>query len=79
VRDDLTLTIVRCGRVHLFGALLVGGRWSCVFLVGSSGNRASFDTGACESRLAFQIGNLRSVNEKADIARKTGRSLKLMC
>lgn len=66
----MTLTIVRCGRMHLFGALLVGGRWSCVFLVGSSGNSAPFETGACESRLAFQIGNPRSVNEKANIARK---------
>ena len=56
--------------MHLFGALLVGGRWNSVVPIGSSGNSASFDTGACESRLAFQIGNLRSVNEKADIARK---------
>lgn len=57
--------------MHLFGALPVGCRLIRLILVGSSGNSAPFETGACESRLAFQIsGNLSSVNEKADIRRK---------
>ena len=53
MRDDLTLTIVRCGRMYLFGAPLVNGRWSCVVLVGSSGNSAPLDTGACEFSFGF--------------------------